>query len=80
MDSINSSGFVVDSLEAALWCFATTDNFRDCLVKAVSLGEDTDSIAAIVGGMAALYYGYEAIPKEWISDLRGKDMIYQLCM
>lgn len=80
MESIKSSGFVVDSLEAALWCFATTHNFRDCLVKAVSLGDDTDSVAAIAGGMAALYYGYEAIPDEWISDLRGKDMIYELCM
>lgn len=80
MESIKSSGFVVDSLEAALWCFATTYDFRDCLVKAVSLGDDTDSVAAIAGGMVALYYGYEAIPDEWISDLRGKDMIYQLCM
>lgn len=80
MESIKSSGFVVDSLEAALWCFATTHNFRDCLVKAVSLGDDTDSVAAITGGMVALYYGYEAIPDEWISDLRGKDMIYELCM
>ena len=80
MESIKSSGFVVDSLEAALWCFATTYDFRDCLVKAVSLGDDTDSVAAIAGGMAALYYGYEAIPREWIDDLRGKDMIYQLCM
>lgn len=80
MESIKSSGFVVDSLEAALWCFATTYDFRDCLVKAVSLGDDTDSVAAITGGMAALYYGYEAIPREWIDDLRGKDMIYQLCM
>lgn len=80
IESIKSSGFVVDSLEAALWCFATTHNFRDCLVKAVSLGDDTDSVAAIAGGMAALYYGYEAIPDEWIDDLRGKDMIYELCM
>ena len=80
MKDIKSSGFVVDSLEAALWCFATTHNFRDCLVKAVSLGDDTDSVAAIAGGMVALYYGYEAIPDEWIDDLRGKDMIYQLCM
>ncbi len=80
MESIKSSGFVVDSLEAALWCFATTYNFRDCLVKAVSLGDDTDSVAAIAGGMAALYYGYESIPEKWIDDLRGKDMIYQLCM
>lgn len=80
MKDIKSSGFVVDSLEAALWCFATTYDFRDCLVKAVSLGDDTDSVAAIAGGMVALYYGYEAIPDEWISDLRGKDMIYQLCM
>lgn len=80
MEVIKSSGYVVHSLEAALWCFVTTDNFRDCLVKAVSLGDDTDSVAAIVGGLAAIYYGYDAIPEKWLADLRGKDMIYQLCM
>lgn len=79
MEKIKSSGFVVHSLEAALWCFLTTDNFRDCLIKAISLGDDTDSVAAIVGGMAAMFYGYEEIPAEWIDDLRCKNVIYELC-
>ena len=79
MKDISSSGFVVHSLEAALWCFVTTGSFRDCLIKAVSLGDDTDSVAAIVGGIAAMFYGYDAIPAEWIKDLRGKNVIYELC-
>ena len=79
MEAISSSGFVVHSLEAALWCFVTTGNFRDCLIKAVSLGDDTDSVAAIAGGIAAMFYGYDAIPAEWIKDLRNKNVIYELC-
>lgn len=61
------------SLEAAIWCFLNTDNYRDCTLKAVNLGEDTDTIAAIAGGLASIYY--EEIPQEWWDELRGKDVI-----
>ena len=54
-DDIQSSGYVVDSLEAAIWCLITTDTFKDCLLKAVNLGDDTDTVAAIAGGLAGLY-------------------------
>lgn len=50
-----NSGYIVDSLEAALWCFLTTDNYHDCVLKAVNLGYDTDSIAAIAGSLAGAY-------------------------
>ena len=63
---IKSSGYVVDSLEAAIWSLITTDSFKEALLKAVNLGDDTDTVGAITGGLAALYYGYENIPKEWI--------------
>ena len=76
---IESSGYVVDSLEAALWCFLTTNNYKDCILKAVNLGEDTDTIAAIAGGLAGLYYGYDNIPEEWIDVLKNKEVIYSLC-
>ncbi len=59
---IKSSGYVVDSLEAAIWCLVTTDSFAECVLKAVNLGDDTDTVAAIAGGLAGLYYGYNAIP------------------
>lgn len=72
---IKSSGYVVHSLEAALWCFLTTDNYRDCVLKAVNLGDDTDTIAALAGGLAGLKYGINSIPGEWLEVLRNKELI-----
>jgi tyrosine-protein phosphatase YwqE len=78
-DTIRSSGYVVDSLEAAVWCLITTDTFRDCLLKAVNLGDDTDTVAAIAGGLAGLYYGYENIPEEWLREIQKRDWIEEMC-
>lgn len=72
---IKSSGYVVDSLEAAIWSLITTDSFKEALLKAVNLGDDTDTVGAITGGLAALYYGYENIPKEWIEVIVKKEMV-----
>lgn len=74
-DQIKSTGYVVDTLEAALWCFVMTDNYRDCVLKAVNLGGDTDTIAALAGGLAGAAYGMESIPEEWIETLRSKELI-----
>lgn len=63
---IKSTGFVVDTFEAALWAVATTDNYRDAVLKAVNLGDDTDTVAAVAGGLAGIIYGMEGIPAEWI--------------
>ena len=70
---IKSTSYVVDSLEAALWCFLTTDNSRDCVLKAVNLGYDTDTVACIAGSIAGLYYG--EIPEEWINSIRNKKLV-----
>lgn len=75
---IRSSGYVVDTLEAAIWCFLNTDNYKDCVLKAVNLGEDTDTIGAVSGGLAGLYYGMEAIPRKWIDLLPKKEWIVEL--
>ena len=64
-NDIKSSGYVVDSLEAALWCLLNTDNYKDALLTAVNLGGDTDTIAAITGSMAGIIYGADSIPKTW---------------
>jgi ADP-ribosylglycohydrolase len=74
-EEISSSGYIVDTLEATLWCLLTTANYEDCIIKAVNLGGDTDTIAAVAGGLAGIIYGYENIPKRWIVDLKGKDII-----
>lgn len=76
---IKSSGYVVDTLEAVIWCLATSDAFRESLLKAVNLGLDTDTIAALAGGLAGLYYGYEEIPGEWLSVLKKRKELEELC-
>jgi ADP-ribosylglycohydrolase len=76
---IKSGGYVVDTLEAALWCLLNTDSYESCVLKAVNLGEDTDTIAAIAGGLAGIYYGYENIPKKWVEQIARLDYIKSLC-
>ena len=64
-DEIKSTGYVVDSLEAAVWSLITTDSFEGALLRAVNLGDDADTVGAIAGGLAGLYYGEENMPEEW---------------
>ena len=81
-DEIKSTGYVVDTLEAALWCLWNTDNYKDCVLEAVNLGNDTDTIAAVAGGLAGIYYGVggeKGIPEEWIDQIARKDWIKELC-
>jgi ADP-ribosylglycohydrolase len=78
-EEIKSSGYVVDTLEAALWCLLTTTSYKECVLKAVNLGEDTDTVAAVAGGMAGALYGYDEIPKGWIDTLLKRDYIDNMC-
>lgn len=78
-DEIRSGGYVVDTLEAALWCVLNTDNYRDCVLKAVNLGDDTDTVAAVAGGLAGCLYGMEGIPDGWLAGLRKAEDIEALC-
>ncbi len=64
-DQVRGSGYCVDSLEAALWCFATTDSFEAAVLAAANLGDDADTTAAIVGQIAGAHYGVDAIPAHW---------------
>ncbi len=74
-EKINSGGYVLDTLEAALWCLLRSSSYRETVLRAVNLGGDTDTTAAVAGGLAGLYYGFEAIPGEWIDTLARKDEI-----
>ncbi|MDO3411073.1 ADP-ribosylglycohydrolase family protein [Saccharibacillus sp. CPCC 101409] len=78
-DEIRSSGYVVDTLEAALWCVLTTDNYRAAALKAVNLGEDTDTTAAVAGGLAGILYGEAGIPREWLAKLAKLEELRELC-
>ncbi|OLY90906.1 ADP-ribosylglycohydrolase [Cnuella takakiae] len=72
---IHSSGYVVHTLEASIWCLLTTRNYSEAVLKAVNLGEDTDTTGAICGGLAGLLYGFEQIPGAWLQVLaRKKDI------
>ena len=79
-DEIKSSGYVVDTLEAAIWCLMTTNDYKSCVLKAVNLGDDTDTVAAIAGGLAGALYGYDAIPREWLDTLKRRDYIEEMCV
>lgn len=68
-------GYVVPSLEAALWCFYHTDNFRDAILKATNLGKDSDTTAAICGQIAGAFYGENGIPENWRKKLAMHDEI-----
>lgn len=75
---ISSSGYVLHSLEASIWCLLNTDNYKEATLKAVNLGEDTDTTAAITGGVAGLLYGFGTIPENWVEQLARKEDIDDL--
>lgn len=77
--SIHSDGYVAHSLEAALWCFFNTDNFHDAVLQAVNLGGDTDTIAAITGAIAGVYYKIDDIPEKWINQLANSELVLGIC-
>lgn len=76
-NDIKSSGYVVDTLEAVIWSFLTTDNYKDSVLKSINLGDDTDTVGAITGGLSGLYYGFNSIPEKWINDLQKKEYLIQ---
>ena len=78
LDDIASSGYVLHSLEAVFWCFLNTTSYSDCVLQAVNLGGDTDTTAAIAGGLAGLYYGLDAIPTHWIQGVAKSEAILDL--
>lgn len=72
-EEIRGSGYVVECLEAALWCFWTTETFRDAILEAANLGDDADTTAAVCGQIAGAYYGKSGIPAHWLLRLHGRE-------
>lgn len=72
---IVGSGYVVESLEAALWAFETTDSFENAILAAANLGDDSDTTAAVCGQIAGAYYGYSDIPEAWLQKLFEHDRL-----
>ncbi len=75
---IKSTGYVVHTLESALWSFISAKNFEEAVLKSVNLGEDTDTTGAVTGAISGLYFGYEAIPKSWREKIARKDELIAL--
>ena len=78
-NEICSTGYVVTTLEAAIWCILTTNDYKECVLKAVNLGGDTDTIAAVAGGLAGALYGFDSIPTLWLDTLKRRDYIEKMC-
>lgn len=78
VNEINSSENIIDTLEAAIWLILKSDNYRDAIIGAINLGEDTDTIGAITGGIAGIIYGYDYIPEEWKNNLARKEYLLDI--
>jgi len=78
-EEISSSGYVLHSLEASFWCILNSNSYEETVLKAVNLGDDTDTTGAIAGGLAGLIYGFENIPENWKNQLARKNDILELC-
>nr|WP_251456522.1 ADP-ribosylglycohydrolase family protein [Priestia endophytica] len=77
-EEILSGGYVVHTLEAAIWCLGTTSSFKEAVLKAVNLGDDTDTVGAITGALAGMYYKMEGIPEDWLEKIARKDKVDEL--
>lgn len=77
-EEILSDGYVVHTLEAAIWCLGNSTSFKEAVLKAVNLGGDTDTVAAITGTLAGMYYKMDGIPEEWLEKIVRKQDIDEL--
>ena len=77
-DEISSSGYVVDTMEAALWAFAQTSDFETGALLAVNLGHDSDTVGAVYGQLAGAHFGVSGIPETWRTQLHEVDMIVEI--
>ena len=78
VDEIKSSGFVVSSLEASIWCNLNASSYSEVVLKSVNLGDDTDTVSALAGAIAGINYGIDSIPKNWLDNLVKKDYLEEL--
>jgi ADP-ribosyl-[dinitrogen reductase] hydrolase len=75
---VRGTGYVVESLEAAMWCFTTTGSFEAAVLRATNLGDDADTTAAVCGQVAGAFYGFSGIPKRWLESLSLRSEITEL--
>lgn len=78
LDQIKSTGYIVDTLESAIWIFMNAKHYKEAIIASTNIGGDTDTIGAIVGSMAGIYYGFDSIPSNWLDKLQRKDYLIEL--
>ena len=78
INNILSTGYVVDTLECALWILLKSNSYKETIIATTNIGNDTDTIGAIAGSMAGIIYGYDSIPEEWLDKLMRKDYLIEL--
>ena len=78
LDDIKSSGYIVDTLECVLWIFMNAKNYKEAIIASTNIGGDTDTIGAIVGSLAGIYYGNDSIPSKWLDKLQRKEYLVEL--
>jgi ADP-ribosyl-[dinitrogen reductase] hydrolase len=76
--AIKSSGYVIHTLEASIWCLLNSNSFQEAVLKAVNLGVDTDTTGCVTGGLAGVYYGLKTIPKDWLNTIARKEDVGKL--
>jgi ADP-ribosyl-[dinitrogen reductase] hydrolase len=77
-DNVRSTGYVIDTLEAGVWCLLNAASFSEAVLMTVNLGDDTDTTGCVTGGLAGLHFGLSAIPEDWLQSLARKDDIGRL--
>ena len=78
INDINSSGYIVDTLEASFWCLLTNSSYENTIVEAINLGQDPDTIACICGSMAGIIYGMNSFPSRWLDKLQKKEYLLDM--
>ncbi len=78
LNDIKSSGYIVDSLEACIWLFLKSENYKEAVIGAINLGGDTDTIAALTGGIAGILFGYESIPENWLEKIARREYLMDI--
>ena len=78
VNDIKSAGYIVDSLEAAIWVTLKSENYKEAVIGAINLGGDTDTIGALTGALAGIVYGYDFIPEEWKDNIAKKEYLMDI--
>lgn len=78
LNDINSSGYVVDSLEACIWVLLQSESYKEAIIGAINLGGDTDTIGALTGALAGIIFGYDAIPEAWLEKIARREYLMDI--